>query len=120
MSAGRLLRGTRLQLGFTSDEHDLSVTPVTVVADGPPSGTTVTRHVWEWRPGGTSDAEFSWDDAGQQLVFTLLSGWTATGFTVGRWTVHVLAGTPATSQDDVLAYPLTVRDGAGGAMPASA
>lgn len=115
---GRLLRGTEFSLGFETDAYDLETTDFTIVAVSPTTGvSTPTTVTWEWRPGGTSDPEFEWVDADLMLVFTLASAWTASGFTVGKWTLYFLAGAPATVQNALDTMTLTVWDGGGGPMP---
>lgn len=115
--SGKLLRGTRFALGFKSDAYDLSATKFTLVARGPEGGTTVPEVKWVWRPGGASSPEFAWDAVNSRLVFTLSSGWTATGFTVGNWKLFLLVGDPPTTQDNMTVYSLTVQDGRGSPMP---
>lgn len=111
---GTLLRGTRFGLAFSTDAYDLETTPFTVIARGPDDGINPVADVeWNWRPGGTSDPTFTWDDANSKLLWQLSSAWTATGFTVGKWQLYFLVSDPATVQDELEEMTLTVRDGRG-------
>lgn len=117
--SGKLLRGTRLSMGFTSTAHDLQTTPFTVIASGPTNtaSSALRRIVWRWRPSGSSDSQFTWVGGTTGLVWTLTSGWTATGFEVGQWVLRFVVGDPATTQDNMTKYTLTVYDDPAGVLP---
>lgn len=93
---------------------DWATTPVTVVL-----GRGAARHTFRWRPGGTSDPQFSHDPdpSGPRLLFDLTSAWTGANLTAGRWTLSVLVGPSATTQDEIGAITLTVVERPGGTLP---
>lgn len=107
-----------MSLGFGSSKYDLSTTDATVVCEPPAVNGVVNRVVYKWRPGTPllSDPRIQWDAVNSLLAFTLSSTDTA-GMVAGHWDIYLLAGEPATVQDDALMYDLYLHDARGGPMP---
>ncbi len=97
---------------------DFATTHVTLVFDSlptPGSGVASVRRVYRWRPGGTSDPQFSL--SGSTLRFTLTSVQVATGLTPGNWRVYWLVGPAATTQDSVGSLTVFVEGPPYGVLP---
>jgi hypothetical protein len=120
----RLVLGEALPLDLTATATggatapDFSTTPVTVVIDSFPSDPDdyPVRVVLRWRPGGTSDSQFSYDAGNAVLNLDLPSSWTADNMTAGRWKAYWLVGEPSV-QDCVKVVSLFVEEPPGGALP---
>lgn len=82
---------------------DLAVTPVTLVLEGPRE-----RHVFRWRPGGTSHAGFSY--SGGRLRFAgITKTFSATHLNAhGDWPLYVIENIGETTQRTVGTLTLRV------------
>jgi len=93
---------------------DLSATPVTLILDAPAA-----RHVFRWRPGGTSHSGFSL--TGGVLSFDgLTAAFTAANLNAhGDWNLYLCVGAAATVQDAVGKVVLRVDVPPKGSLPVS-
>lgn len=120
----RLIWGEALPLDLSATADggsvapDFATTAVTLAFDQVlPAGVAgiPLRREYRWRPGGASDAAFSFS-AGV-LRFDLTSVRVASELAPGNWKVYAAIGPPATTQDAVGPYLLFVEGPPAGALP---